>query len=98
MILEIILNPSNAPIFFFKLIKRLDSKEKERLTEIYERLGNLEVEIIKLDLSYNEKNEADFIKKVFLIITEIRKDLLDIVTQMINGSEKTGSEERSYFG
>jgi hypothetical protein len=31
--IEIILNPSNAPIFFFKLVKKLDNDDKEAFTK-----------------------------------------------------------------
>ena len=41
-------SPSNAPIFFFKLIKKLDKEDKESLNKIYEELGNLEIEVVKI--------------------------------------------------
>lgn len=83
---DIILNPSNAPMFFFKLIKKLDNKDKEALTEIYEVLGNIEVEILALDLDYSEEKEAEFIKKVFEIFDrQIRLRLLEIIKKIGNG-------------
>ena len=98
---EIILNPSNAPMFFFKLIKKLGEEDKKQLTEIYEQLSKFELEIIRLDLDYNEDKEAEFIKKVYDVFSnEISKKLLDIVEKMGNGK---GSKEKkegkgSYFG
>ena len=84
---EIILNPSNAPFFFFKLIKKLDSKDREILSGLYEELGNFEVEIIALDLDYSEKKEADFINKLFKIFNEsVREKLLDVVKKLSNGT------------
>src|SRR4030042_4845830 len=38
--IEIILNPTNAPIFIFKLIKKMDEEDKKQLSEIYEILGS----------------------------------------------------------
>src|SRR3989344_8012233 len=60
---EIILNPSNAPIFFFKILKKLDNADKDSLSKIYELLGNYELKSLSLDIDYNEKNEAEFIKE-----------------------------------
>ncbi len=96
---EIILNPSNAPIFFFKLIKKLDKEDKESLNKIYEELGNLEVEVVKLDLDYAEEKEAEFIKKIFSFFSKIKGDVLGIVDKMVNsGSGNFKKESGSYFG
>jgi hypothetical protein len=95
--LEIIINPSNAPMFFFRLINRINEKDKEELTNIYEKLGNLEVEGIRLDLDYDEKKEAEFIKKVFLEFKIIRPALSIIMEKMANGSDSKKTEERSYL-
>lgn len=98
--IEVILNPSNAPIFIFKLIKKINEEDKKQLIEIYEILGNFEIEIIKLDLTYDEIKEVEFIKKVYNILNdEISKTLLIIIEKMRNGSgseKKVGRE--SYFG
>ncbi len=96
---EIILNPSNAPMFAFKMIKKLEEKDKQKLTEIYKKLGNLEFELIKLDLNYKEENEVEFIKKVYNIFINIRKDVLVIVSKMLNGRKGKKEEDKSsYFG
>jgi len=98
--IEIIMNPSNAPMFFFKLIKKLDTKDKETLTELHGVLGNFELEIVTLDLNYDEKNEAGFIKKITEMFDKnIRLKLLDIVGKLGNGEEsKKTNNNRSYFG
>ena len=97
---EVILNPNNAPIFFFKLIKKLETKDREILNEVYEALGKLEFEVLNLDLDYDEKKESDFIKKTFeLFSNDIRQKLLGIIKKLSNednGDKKESS--RSYFG
>jgi len=100
---EIILNPSNSPMFFFKLINKLDEEDKKQLREINEKLGGFELEIVKLDLDYNEEKEADFIKKIYQSFNEeISKKLLEIVEKMCNGKGKEKGEGKenqgSYFG
>lgn len=97
---DVILNPSNAPIFFLRLIKKLEVKDREILNEVYETLGKLEFEVLNLDLDYDEKKEADFIKKTFeLFGNDIRQKLLEIIKKLSNednGDKKESS--RSYFG
>lgn len=97
---ETILNPSNAPMFFFKLVKKLDSEDKEFLTKVYDILGNFEIEIISLELDYSEEKEAQFIKKVFNIFhKEIKDNLLKIVKKLEeNGDNKKSESNGSYFG
>jgi len=98
--IEIILNPSNAPMFFFKLVKKLDKEDMGALGEIYDVLGGFEIEVAGLDLSYSESREADFIKKVFNVFdSEIRERLLKIVERLGNGDGvKKRESNGSYFG
>ena len=97
---ETILNPANAPIFFLKLIKKLDSDDLEELSKIYDSLGKFEIEIVKLDLDYNEKTEAEFIKKAFQIFNEeLRKKLLSVINKISNNSDNFKKKNNgSYFG
>jgi hypothetical protein len=98
--IEIILNPANAPMFFFKLIKKLEEEDKKQLTEIYEDFGKLELEAINLDLKYDEVREAEFIKNVYKLFNEnISGELLKVVKKMGNGENHKKKENKgSYFG
>jgi len=97
--IETILNPSNAPMFFFKLIKKLESKDKEVLSEIYEVLGSFEIELIKLDLYYEEEKEAKFIKDSFKLFNEeIREKLLKITNKLGDGDDTKKENNNSYCG
>jgi hypothetical protein len=98
--IELILNPSSAPMFFFKLVKKLDNSDKEILTKVYEIFGSFEVELIALDLNYSEKDEADFIKKSYRLFTEELKDkFLKIIEKLNNGDDnKKRDSNGSYFG
>ena len=97
---ELILNPSNAPMFFFKLVKKLDSSDRVDLSEVYEKLGEFEVRAVGLDVSYSEEKEVEFIKEVFSIFEGKIKSKLSMITEKLNNSE--GGEKRvengSYFG
>jgi hypothetical protein len=98
--IEIILNPSNAPMFFFKLIKKLDSHDREILTNVYESLGHFEIEIITLDLNYSEEKEAEFINKAYKTFNEeSRVKLLEVVKKLENENSSFKKEiNGSYFG
>ena len=97
---EVLLNPSNAPMFFFKLIKKLENSDKEELSEIYEYLGKLEIQTITLDLDYNEEKEAEFINKLYKTFNEeTRGKLQNILKKLSNGENgKAKDNGSSYFG
>ena len=97
---DFVLNPSNAPMFFFKLLKKLDDSDKEMLGNIYELLGKIEIEMISLDLDYSEVKEADFIKRVSKLFNEeIRVKFLGVMDKMSNGEKQQKKEGNvSYFG
>lgn len=98
--IEFILNPSNSPIFIFKLIKKINEEDKKQLSEIYEILGGFELEIVRLDLDYNESKEAEFIKKAYnLLNNELSRKLLNILEKMNdNNKGKEEKDKGSYFG
>ena len=97
---EIVLNPANAPMFFFKLVKKLDVSDRVVLTEIYEELGMFEIEAVKLDLDYDEKIEAEFIKKCYNVFcSDVKNKLFGIIKKLENcSSNKSHETEGSYFG
>lgn len=96
---DIILNPSNAPIFFFKLAKRLDSKDMQALKNIYEKLGKFEIQTIYLDIDYSEKKDAEFIKDIFNTFNkEIKKDFIAIIEKLNTEEENSRKINGSYFG
>jgi hypothetical protein len=98
--LETFLNPTNAPAFFFKLLRKMDPKDKERLGDIYERIGKMEIKIIQLDLDYNESKEAEFINLSFEVFDkEIKKKLLDIIEGLTTEGKSVSKDySKSYFG
>jgi len=97
--IEVILNPQNTPLFLFKLIKKLEPKDKEEISKLYEKLGAFEIELISLDLNYNEKNEANFINNCFKLFNkEIKTNLLQLTEKMNNGHDNSKPNGASYFG
>ena len=97
--IEIILNPSNTPIFFYKLLKKLEAEDKTKLGEVYEKLGKIELKNICLDLEYSEENEAKFIKEIYeIFINEMKPKILEVIEKMNSSEEITKKVNGSYFG
>lgn len=97
--LETFMNPSNAPMFIFDIIKMLSESEKELIKNLYNRIVVYEVEAFGLEAEYDEKNEAEFIKRVSLDWKDISLDLKKIYSAMkISDTREAKKSEKSYFG
>jgi len=97
--IETLLNPSNAPMFFFALVKGLTASDKKLLEKLYDKLGSFEIESIELDCNYNEKNEAEFIKIIFVEWKDIKDEMLKL-TEILkrNWNQKSEKDEKGYLG
>lgn len=98
-LIEAILNPVNAPMFLFAIIKTLKAEDKEKLLYIYQKMSKLELDSLRLTLDYSEKNEAEHIKKSLKLWQEIKKDFLEVVDIMDSKIEmKSEKGSKGYFG
>ena len=96
---ETLINPANAPMFVFSVVKTLNQEDKNKLTEIYKELARNEIKLFAIDAEYSEKKEADFIKESFNSWQKIKKDLVKILTTIEkNIDSKSDSNHRKYFG
>ena len=97
--LEMLLNPSNAPIFFFAAIKGFTSDNKKLVEKVYEKLGEFEIGVICLDSKYDEKKEAEFIKDLASEWKNISEDMLELAEVLKkNWKQKSGNYDRGYCG
>jgi len=97
--IEMLLNPSNAPMFFFALVKGLTAGDKRLLGKVYDKLGSLEIEVIGLDCHYSEKDEADFLNHLYADWNVVKEDMMKLVeTLKRNWNQKSGKNHRDYFG
>ncbi len=97
--IEMLLNPSNAPIFFFALVKGLTASDKKLLEKVYEELGEFEISVVALDCKYSEAGEAEFINKLFSEWKEISEEVLEISEILKkNWNQKSRESERGYCG
>jgi len=96
---ESILNPVNSPMFIFSIVKILTIKEKEKLTEIYKKLAKKEIDLIELDVKFDEQKEITFIKESYKIWQDIKEDMLDIIEVIKqNWDNKLDKNNKGYFG
>jgi len=97
--IETLLNPANAPMSVFSIIKAMNREEKEKLTEIYKKLVKSEVKMIRLDMDFSEEKEADFIKESYNVWQEIKKDFIDVLEKVEkNWDNKFEVNSKGYFG
>jgi hypothetical protein len=97
--LETFLNPQNAPMFVFDMIKLFSEADKELVGEIYKKLGKYEIEAFALESSYSEKAEAEFVKQVSGDWKEISADLKKLSVIMKENYQKDSKKQtKSYFG
>lgn len=97
---EVVLNPSSAPMFFFKHLKKLENEDRESLTKIHDLLGVFELRILKLDLDYSEDSEASFIKDCCDLFDNDMKEHVGLVIDRLSNG-KNGVKKvigASYFG
>jgi hypothetical protein len=97
--LETFMNPQNAPMFIFNIIKYFSEAEKELIQDLYKKLAKYEIEAFGLESTYGEKKEADFIKKVSEDWKEISSDLDRLYISMKSNHDKDSKKsDKSYFG
>ncbi len=97
--IENLLNPVNVPMFIFSIIKLLDTEEKKGLSEIYKEFMKKEIQFIELDLEFDEKKEAEFIKNAYGFWQRIKKDMLKIIDKINKKwDDKFEVNSKGYFG
>jgi len=96
---ESLLNPTNASMFTFSIVKTLGQKEKDKLTELYKKFAKIELEFISIDIKYSEEKEAQFLKDFYKEWQEVKKEMASIVGFINkNWKNKSKSMDKNYFG
>ncbi len=96
---ELFLNPQAAPVFILAVIKTLNNQDKVVIEKIYHTLVNFELTSITLDINYNEKKEAEFIKYIFKKWRNLKDELnkFSKIIERIKIKEKK-ENRKNYFG
>jgi hypothetical protein len=96
---ETLINPSSPPMFVFSIIRNISEKDKETIKQIYKALSRTQIEIMKLDTIYNEKEEAKFINETFIIWQEFKPTIMKVIESLEASFETDdAAKKRSYFG
>jgi len=95
--LETFLNPQNAPIFVFNIIKLFSQEDKERISKIYEQLSSYEVDSFGLEIEYSEDHEAELIKVISKDWVDVQKGLV-LVYKAMGSKKESKKEDKGYFG
>lgn len=98
-LVEMIMNPANAPPLFLQFIKQITAQDKTLLERIYENFVLIELESMACDIRYVASREATVIKKAFLSWKQHEKDLDGVVALMNrNFNSSSAKREKSYLG
>jgi len=96
---EAILNPSNAPMFIFSVIKTLNEADRKKVSEIYKKLSRFEIDIIELDTVFSEEKDVKFIKEFYSTWQEVKKDMIALVGVIReNWDKESGKNSGAYLG
>jgi hypothetical protein len=94
--LEMIQNPVNAPRMYHTYLKSMSEEDKKKVDEIYMALGDLSLRSLKLEFSYNEVEEAKFLKALYSLWKSMDGDITEIIDGMMSGKTQS-KKEKSYF-
>ena len=95
---ETLINPQSPPMFVFKILKNISTKEKEAIQGFYKSLSKTQIEIMKLDTVYSEKNEAEFIKQTSQMWQEMKPKIFKLFESLESNFENDdASKGQSYF-
>jgi UDP-glucose 6-dehydrogenase len=95
---ETLLNPVNASFFILSLAKSINPEKKKKLEEIYKKLAKNEIKCFKVDLTYSEEKEAEFIKDSSNLWEKIKRDFLEIIEDTEKNLDNKFEKTRGYFG
>ena len=99
-LMEVMMNPQNAPLYIFSLIKTMNEDDKKKLSDIYKKFSDNEIALIKMDIHFDEEKEAEFIKNSYKIWESMKDDILSLVENAEKkiGKEKSSKTNKGYFG
>ncbi|MEK6898684.1 MAG: hypothetical protein AABW79_01150 [Nanoarchaeota archaeon] len=98
-LVEMLINPSQAPPMFLHFVKQISSNEKVLLEQIYEGFVKLELEALENDISYRADAEAELIRNTFDFWENNVLKIREIISMMKkNFSQTSVKKEKSYLG
>ncbi|MEK6888665.1 MAG: hypothetical protein AABW80_01010 [Nanoarchaeota archaeon] len=95
---EMLLNPVNAPRIYMPFIRNIEEIEKKEIERIYGIFADLSLEVLALEIGYDERAEAEMIKHIFDKWLLIKDDFKALLGRMKVPQKETVKREKNYFG
>lgn len=95
--IELFLNPTAAPVFLLSAMKSISQADKQLIEKLYRELAVVELSSVALDVTYDEKREAAFIKDIFRMWQNVKPELETFSNLLIRLSPLTEKKNR-YVG
>lgn len=96
--IEMLLNPVNAPRMYQPFIRTMDVEDKKGIDKIYLSLSDLSMGSLECEIDYNEKNEAELIKKTLATWNEVKPEFRKIFAKIRKPNSTSAKKEKSYWG
>lgn len=98
--LELLMNPSESPtpMFIYAILKGITPETKSEIEKLYKELSNLELGSLGLDVSHDEKEEADFVKAIYQSWNKHQPGLKKITQKLNMTWKKDKKADRGYLG
>lgn len=97
--LEMFLNPSSGPMFFMALSNHLTDEEKDKIEELYFKMGKFELDSVKLDNDDGEEKEAEFIKSFYQEWQNMKNEFGSLMDSLEKIWEReVERDEKGYLG
>lgn len=96
--IEMLIQQVNAPRLYQPYLKTQTQKDRESLQMIYQKLGDLSLISLALEVDSNEKKECDAIKKMYDDWDSIKPAFALVLEHVQNPPSPEARKEKSYFG
>jgi hypothetical protein len=87
-VLDILINPSNTPLFLLPAIRAITKEEKCVIERIYDVLSRNEFSCVKMDLCYSLNDEVAYIKNSYTLWQSVKKDLYKLFSEIEKNWDK----------
>jgi len=95
---EMLLSGMNAPRMYYSYLKTMSPEDRKKLENVYSQFAELIVFSLELEVKYDEKSEAELIKKIFKVWDSVRGDFSFVLKNIRKPAANSVKKERSYFG
>ena len=95
---RVIASPASLPRVYYQFIKAMNAEDKKEADRIYGALGELSLIAFEREIQVSEKDEADFIKKIYFEWDNLKPALIKLAKKMRSTEDNTLKKEKTYFG